>query len=620
MKLSRQQRVNYFWTFLRYSLSLYSINFLTPIKRCAPAMIADVQALIDSTINEDTAYSKKPLELRYQRTYAIQVSNRKSLDMLKAHQDRLELMASLMLRGKHFRRLLQMHFSLPQTLAVYLFSSNFEIKSLIDVIEIHNLNLDLKFENARQYYIRIDASQLENRDLPDVFINVFRRKKVIECQTLDLLKLSQKIADSHNEVLQMSDRTVQTLIDNVREDIAPLFKICDAIALLDMLSAFTQLATSQDYVRPELIETLAVRDGRHAIREKIHRDKFIPNDVYATQQTRFQIITGCNMSGKSTYIRSIAIMAVMAQIGSFVPASYASFPIFHQLFARISMDDSIEANVSTFASEMREAAFILRNVDKRSMVIVDELGRGTGTRDGLCIAIAIAEALVDSRALVWFATHFRDLATILSERNGVVSLHLSVDMTEPNTIRMLYKIAQGCVQEEHYGLALAKTMDMPEDVIRIAEEVSTALVKSAERRKKASKSIAIARRRKLILGLKEQLTQARDGNMQGNVLATWLQKLQAEFVKRMAAVNADIESAIGEESDDETISQMNTDRLESNAEPIVIDSSDEGPSQGEDGGRMESSSLEQSVQPMDIDQGSSVGGYEMTGALMVEDE
>ena len=115
------------------------------------------------------------------------------------------------------------------------------------------------------------------------------------------------------------------------------------------------------------------------------------------------------MSGKSTYIRAIALMTIMAQIGCFIPAQYASIPIIHQLFARVSMDDSIEANVSTFASEMRETAFILRNIDENSLAIIDELGRGTSTRDGLAIAISIAEALIESQALVWFATHFTDL-------------------------------------------------------------------------------------------------------------------------------------------------------------------------------------------------------------------
>ena len=419
-------------------------------------------------------------------------------------------------------------------------------------VEQHGLALEMKYDPARQYYIRIAASELEEKDrLPDVFINQYRRKTFLECQTLDLLKWNQKIADSHHEVLQMSDRTIQELIELVRADIAPLFKICEAIALLDMMTAFAQLVTTQDYCRPELTKTLAIKSGRHPIREKAHQDKFVPNDAYATQQSRFQIITGCNMSGKSTYIRSLALMAIMAQIGSFVPATYASFPIFHQLFARVSMDDSIEANVSTFAAEMRETAFILRNVDERSMVIIDELGRGTSTRDGLCIAIAIAEALVNSRALVWFATHFRDLARILAERNGVVNLHLAVEMGDADAMTMLYKISNGCVEEQHYGIALAKVVGLPMDVIQVAEKVSSTITHNMEKRKKGCKAIALARRRKLILGLREQLVQAKEGNMQGRVLGIWMKKLQDEFVTRMSAIDADDAAASDEETEDD---------------------------------------------------------------------
>ena len=409
----------------------------------------------------------------------------------------------------------------------------------------------MKYDTARQYYIRIAASELEDRNLPDVFINVFRKRNIIECQTLDLLKWNQKIMDSHHEVLQMSDRSIQELIENLRAEIGPLFKISDAIALLDVTASFAYLVTTQDYCRPELTRTLAIKSGRHPIREKIHKEKYIPNDAYATRQSRFQIITGCNMSGKSTYIRSIALMAIMAQIGCFVPASYASFPIFHQLFARVSTDDSIEANISTFAAEMRETAFILRNIDDRSMVIVDELGRGTSTRDGLSIAIAIAEALVESGAFIWFATHFRDLAKVLSERNGVVNLHLAVDMSEANQMKMLYKVASGAVQEEHYGLALAKVVNLPPEVLQIAERVSKKLTSNMEKRKKNSRTIALARRRKLILSLREQLIQAYEGNMNGKVLATWLNKLQDEFVNRMAAIDADAASAM-EESEEES--------------------------------------------------------------------
>ncbi len=476
-----------------------------------------MEGLIENTINEDITYQSNPLDLRNQRTYAVKSGVHGLLDV--ARQTYKEANADV-------------------------------IQLVTDLGQTHGMALEMKYDPARQYYIRIPTSELEERNLPDIFINVFRKRNMVECQTLDLLKWNQKIADSHHEVLKLSDRSIQELIDSIREDMSALFKISEAVALLDMIASFAQLVTTQDYHRPELTDTLAVKSGRHPIREKIDTQKYVPNDAYATQQSRFQIITGCNMSGKSTYIRSLSLMTIMAHIGCFVPASYASFPIIHQLFARVSMDDSIEANVSTFGSEMRETGFILRNIDRRSMVIIDELGRGTSTRDGLCIAVAVAEALVESRALVWFATHFRDLAKILSERNGVVNLHLVVDMElASNKMTMLYKIASGSVQEDHYGLALAKVVALPPEVIRVAEEVSNKLAANVEKQKRSSKAIALAKRRRLILGLREQLVHAKQGKMEGKVLATWMKNLQDEFVRRMAAIENDVAAAEAEEVD-----------------------------------------------------------------------
>lgn len=281
------------------------------------------------------------------------------------------------------------------------------------------------------------------------------------------------------------------------------------------------------------------------------RTRYIPNDVYATQQSRLQIITGCNMSGKSTYIRTVALLTIMAQIGSYVPAGYAAFPIIYQLFTRLGMDDNIETNVSTFAAEMREIAFILRNIDRRSMVIVDELGRGTSTRDGLAIAIAVAEALVSSKALVWFATHFVDLARILGERNGVISMHMAVELGNNDNMTMLYKIAKGAVKETHYGLALAKVVPLPPGVIEHATYVAQKLTRQTQKRKKASAAVISERRRKLLLNLKEHLVQARNGQMEGEVLTAWLKELQKEFVRRMTAIDADAASIEGQESESE---------------------------------------------------------------------
>lgn len=406
---------------------------------------------------------------------------------------------------------------------------------------MHNIGLDLKYDNSRQYYIVISANQVDT--LPDIFINVFRKKSRIECQTLDLVKLNQKIMDAHDEVINMSDCAIQELIQNVCAEISGLFKVSEAIAMLDMLAAFAQLTTFHDYIRPELTDALAIKAGRHPIREKIHANKFIPNDAYATQQSRFQIITGCNMSGKSTYIRSLALMTVMAQTGCFLPAEYSSFPIVHQLFARVSTADDLEANVSTFAAEMREMAFILHNIEPRSMVIVDELGRGTSTTDGLAMAIAIAEALIESHSLVWFVTHFRDLAVVLKERSGVVNLHLAAEVslsTSASKMTMLYKIAEGPVTNQFYGLALAKLVDLPPDILEIAQRVSGALDTLAQHRQSSSSGLRIAKKRNLILSLREQLVQARDGTLRGRALVKWLKRLQQDFVLQMAAADDDL--------------------------------------------------------------------------------
>ncbi|KAJ5178734.1 hypothetical protein N7492_001944 [Penicillium capsulatum] len=497
---------------------------LTIRQLCSPANHHTVEQLINETLNEQVAYQTKPLDLRNQRIYCVKTGVNSLLDVARqtykeANADAAELVAKL--------------------------------------AETCGLALDLKYDTARQYYICIPTAEAD--PLSDIFINVYRKRNRIECQTLDLVKLNQKIADSHEEVVTMSDQTIQELLRGVCTKVSLLFRTSEAVAMLDMLATFAQLATSHDYIRPELTDTLAIKAGRHPIRERIHTSKYIPNDAYATPQSRFQIITGCNMSGKSTYIRSLALITVMAQIGCFVPAQYASFPISQQLFARVATTDDLDANVSTFAAEMREMAFILRHVQPQSMILIDELGRGTSTIDGLAIAVALAEALLASKALVWFVTHFHDLASILSERSGVLNLHLAADIVpEAAKMTMHYRIAEGPVPDRRYGLALARLVDLPSDVLDVAEKVSDELDRNAQRRDSPSRAIAIARKRNLLLSLREQLILARAGTMDEESLRHWLKELQDEFIIRMAAVGKDLEST--EENDQDTSSDTAQDQ------------------------------------------------------------
>jgi DNA mismatch repair protein MSH4 len=502
-------------------------EILREIQRiCAPESTEFVSSLIDSKINEDTAHARQPLDLRNQRTYAVKSGVNGLLDV--ARQTYKESMTDT-------------------------------LQHIADLCEEHQLPLQTKFDNTRHFYLRLRAEELEDRELPAIFVNVYRKKDMIECQTLDLVKYNQKIGDAHNEVLISSDKSITELLIDVREQVSGLFKICEGIGMLDMLASFAHSVASHDYTRPVLSDTLAIRAGRHPIREKIHHTKFVANDVYATQQTRFQIITGCNMSGKSTYIRTVALLTVMAQIGSFVPAQYAAFPIIRQLFARVSLDETIEANVSTFAAEMRETAFILQNIDRSSMAVVDELGRGTSTRDGLAIALAIAEALVESRALIWFATHFRDLANILAERSGVMNLYLQTKLSRSedhsgDSMEMLYRISSGTVADDHYGLQISKLVPFPPGLLEHAELVSRELERQMRRRKEQSIGIVHARRRKLMLNLREHLLQAKQANMSDANLKQWLGELQREFVVRMDALDQEA-SHMKEDEDEDMMSE-----------------------------------------------------------------
>ncbi|RYO83855.1 hypothetical protein DL764_009411 [Monosporascus ibericus] len=228
-----------------------------------------------------------------------------------------------------------------------------------DINRDYEITAEVRFDSLRQFWLRLRRSDFENRALPDILINVIQKGVWIECQTLILVQLNNRITDSHNEAVMLSDKVIQELVDGIRAHVPNLFRVCEGIALLDMIASFGQLVTTRDYVRPEIGTTLALKAARHPICEQLNPGRFVPNDAFANEQHRFQIITGCNMSGKSTYMRMISLLQVMAQVGCFVPAEYAAFPIIQHLFVRTSTDDSLEANMSTFSLEMREVAFIL---------------------------------------------------------------------------------------------------------------------------------------------------------------------------------------------------------------------------------------------------------------------
>ncbi|CAG8516129.1 2820_t:CDS:10, partial [Racocetra persica] len=291
---------------------------------------------INEVINEDITYQKSSLGLRNQRCYAVKT--------LATRQTYKETVNDIYKKVEQYNK----QYDIP---------------------------LKIQFSPTTGFYLSISVEHLGERQLPLVFINVSKKKKTLTFTTLELMKKNTKINDSLTEVYLMSDKTIEDLILEIRGSIAVFYKASESIAMLDMLTSFAHQCTVSNYVRPEFTDTLAIKDGRHPMREFLYTDHFVPNDTYASDATNFQLITGPNMSGKSTYLRQIALMNIMSQLGSFVPAEYASFRLVDQLFTRICNDNNIETNASTFIVEMRETAYILQNITDNSLVIIDELGR-----------------------------------------------------------------------------------------------------------------------------------------------------------------------------------------------------------------------------------------------------
>ncbi|KAF8941708.1 MutS protein msh4 [Haplosporangium gracile] len=410
-------------------------------------------------------------------------------------------------------------------------------------VQEYGINLKVQFSVTMGYYFTTTVDQLDGNDIPLIFINVVKKGKSLTFTTLELVKKNAKINDSLTEVYLMSDKIVSDLSSNIRGEIGALYKASEAIAMLDMLLSFAHQSTISDFVRPEFTDTLVIKQGRHPILEKISSLAFIPNDTYAGSLNTFQIITGPNMSGKSTYLRQVALLTIMAQIASFVPAEYASFRIVDQLLSRICNDDCIELNASTFMTEMKETAYIVENATEQSLVVIDELGRGTSTHDGLGIAFAVCEELIHNRSLVFFATHFQELTTTLTAYHNVVNLHLETEMTRDEgqkpEISYKYRLAQGSAKEEHYGLSLAKTLSLPLDISTRAETLSLRLTDLQESARRHSESNRIVSRRRALAQAAHDcvLIQKAAKGMTGEELTVALNDVQQTAVMHLLAIH-----------------------------------------------------------------------------------
>jgi len=369
---------------------------------------------------------------------------------------------------------------------------SFKSKEYITKIELaerekfNTPSLRIKYNKIIGYFFEI--SKLQSKNLPDNYILRQSLVNVSRYTNKELSEYESKVLTARDEINKIEEDIFNEVKNKVLENIPEIQDNAKIIAELDVYFSFAKCAVKNHYTKPEVNDSkiILIKEGRHpVIEKKLDVDEFIPNDLEMDNDFDFlHIITGPNMAGKSTYLRQNALIVLLAQIGSFVPAIEAKIGIVDRIFTRIGTSDNLSRGQSTFLVEMTETANILRNATDRSLIIMDEIGRGTSTYDGLSIAWSILEYVSNKKYLgakTLFATHYHEL-TVLSEKDGIANYSIGVS-EENGNITFLHKIIDKPA-EKSYGIHVAKLASLPEEVLVYAELILNKLEEKQETKEK----------------------------------------------------------------------------------------------------------------------------------------
>ena len=334
-------------------------------------------------------------------------------------------------------------------------------------------NLRVGFNKVFGYYIEITNSNLNM--VPDRYI---RKQTLTNCErfiTQELKEMESTILGAQEKLCALEYQLFENLRLTVASNAGKIQETASLLAEIDAYISLASVAADNRYVRPE-IDTdtcIDIKEGRHPVVEKFVTDSyFVPNDTLLdTDSRRVMLITGPNMAGKSTYMRQVALIVLMAQIGSFVPAASARIGIVDKLFTRVGASDDLASGQSTFMLEMTEVAYILKNATRRSLIVYDEVGRGTSTYDGMSIARAVVEYTHSKKigAKTLFATHYHEMTVLENELEGVINYHIAAKK-RGDSITFLRKIVRGAT-DDSFGIEVSKLAGVPDSVVRRAHEI-----------------------------------------------------------------------------------------------------------------------------------------------------
>ena len=328
--------------------------------------------------------------------------------------------------------------------------------------------LKVGYNRVHGYFIEISRSH--HIEVPTEYVRRQTLKNAERYITPELKGFEDQVLSANERALALEKSLYEELFDKVAPDLAALEVSANALAELDVLANLAERADSLNYVAPEFSDHIGIQivAGRHPVVESVTEQSFCPNDVEFSEQQRLLLVTGPNMGGKSTYMRQVALIVLMAHMGSFVPADKAVIGCVDQIFTRIGASDDLASGRSTFMVEMSEAANILNNATQHSLVLMDEIGRGTSTFDGLSLAWACAEKLVRNLgAYTLFATHYFELTELPSLYDKAINVHLDA-IEHGDKIVFLHQLKLGAASQS-YGLQVAKLAGVPNDVIKAAK-------------------------------------------------------------------------------------------------------------------------------------------------------
>lgn len=426
-----------------------------------PAFNEVHKAILD-VFTESTAYTRNPNAMRHQECFALRCESDGMMGILRK---------------------------------AFLANVDDIYRKADEYAEVYGMQVKVKYTASRGYFLAVPSDI--GTDLPLVFTQPTLLGRHIHCTTEEIASFNTRAQDNVQDILLMTHDKIQEVLNIGRQYFDAFAALSDAIALLDLCHGFADHVTlsQSPWCRPVLSEkaicseegstdsecTMMIRSGRYAIAIEGHglesadgSSGYIPNDTFASDAKPFTLITGINGSGKSTYLKQIAICTVLAHCGSYVPAEQACIPIRDLICSRIGNTDDQEHNISTFMLEMKETAFICNHATERSLILIDELGRATSNEDGVAIAWSIAEYLLKKGAMTFFATHYPQLCRLGDVYLKVQNVHLeaSVSNGERSQIYYTHRVVSGtCAVSTDYGVELASVCGWPQEVVTAAKTI-----------------------------------------------------------------------------------------------------------------------------------------------------